>query len=194
MLPRKVRKTEKQDVINHFITDMVGESRRLRFGYQAPDEAVIKYIERSWTGLENRTENWFVVKDKGRIVATCHIVLFDKTHAEMGCTVSPDYQGKRIGQALFERGTNWARSKGAEAICMQCLSENKVIQHIAQKSGMTTFTLSPGEKEAVTQLTQSELVASQQDALDDTMAVYDSVMRDNSWMMEKFFNMLYRVE
>ena len=192
MIPRKIYKSEKLLLIDHFVNDMVGEPRRLRFGYPANDDAVIKYIERSWEGLLKRTEQWFVVKDKGRIVATCHVVLFGENQAEMGCTVSPDYQGKKIGQSLFDRGVTWARSKGASAICMQCLSENKVIQHIAQKSGMTTFTLSPGEKEAVTQLTQSELVASQQDALDDTIAVYDSVIRDNTWMMEKFFKMWYR--
>lgn len=192
MIPRKIYRSEKQALIDHFVNDMVGEPRRLRFGYRATDEAVIKYIENTWIGLMNRTHQWFVVKDKGRIVATCHVVLMDDKNAEMGCTVSPDYQGKKIGQALFDRGVTWARSKGATAICMQCLSENKAIQHIAQKSGMTTFTVSPGEKEAVTQLTQSELVASQQDALDDTIAVYDSVIRDNTWMMEKFFKMWYR--
>lgn len=193
MIPRKIYRSEKQALVDHFINDMVGEFRRLRFGYQASDEAVIKYIETSWIGLMNRTHQWFVVKDKGRIVATCHVVLIDDKHAEMGCTVSPDYQGKKLGQSLFDRGTNWARSKGADAICMQCLSENKVIQHIAQKSGMTTVTLVPGEKEASVELTKSELVASHVDTLQDTLAIYDSVIRENSWMMEKFFDMIYKV-
>ncbi len=193
-MPRKVHASERESLLAHFINDMQGEPRRLRFGYQATDAAVEKYIERSWNNLDNKREQWFVVKDKDRIVGSCHIAFIDDKHAELGFTVAPDYQGHGIGQKLFERGTNWARARGAEAVCMQCLSENAIIQHIANKNGMKTVTLAPGEKEAVRALTKPELVASHQEVVQDTLAIYDSVIREHGWMMEKFFKMIYRVQ
>ena len=194
MIPRKAHKSDKEDVLSHFVNDMTGEFRRLRFGYQAKDDAVAKYLDRSWENLGSNDEQWFVVKDKDRIVGTCHAVFMNDTHVELGFTVAPDYQGNGIGQKLFERGTNWSRSKGAEAIFMQCLSENEVIQHIASKNGMKTVTLAPGEKEAVRELTKSELIASHQEVIHDTLAIYDAVIREHGWMMEKFFKMICRVK
>ena len=183
MLPRKILSTEKQKLIEHMVGDMVGEDRRLRFGYSAKDEAVTSYIERSWTRI-GKGDQWFVVEDKGRIVATCHISFVTDTQAEMGCTVAPEYKSQGIGQALFDRGANWARAKGATHVYMQCLSENRVIQHIAKKNGMTTVTLAPGEKEATVKIERSELAAASHDAVTETIAICDGIVRTQQWLFE----------
>lgn len=190
MLPRKILSTEKQKLIDHMVQDMVGEPRRLRFGYPAPDAAVESYIDRSWEKLK-KGDQWFVVEDKGRIVATCHVSLLNDKQAEMGCTVAPDYQGQGIGQLLFDRGVTWARSKGAEGVYMQCLSENRIIQHIAKKNGMTTVTLAPGEKEATVKIERSELSAAAADATTETVAICDSVVRNQQWLFGTLFRKMW---
>jgi len=183
MLPRKILHTEKQKLIDHIVQDMVGEDRRLRFGYPAPDASVESYIERSWERI-GKSDQWFVVEDKGRIVATCHVSFVTDKQAEMGCTVAPEYKSQGIGQQLFDRGANWARAKGATHVYMQCLSENQVIQHIARKNGMTTITLAPGEKEATVKIERSELAAVAHDNVTETIAICDGIVRSQQWLFE----------
>lgn len=166
--------------------DIVDNDRRLRFGYDAPDSSVKKYIEDSLYnfGVINM---WFVVDEGDKIVATCHVsYCADTGTAEMGCTVSPDYRNQKIGQELFNRGVTWARMAGAENVFMHCLSENKVIQHIAQKGGMTVVTIDPTEKESTIQVKQNRIEAGFKDYIMDQIAVYDAAVRQQRFFAKKF--------
>ena len=193
MVPRKLTPFDKQLLIDHFMIDIVGNDRRLRFGYDAPDDSVIKYIDNSLDGF-GRLNMWFVVdvetfeRSAGRkIVATCHVALNLETNtAEMGCTVSPDYRNQKVGQELFNRGITWARMAGAENIFMHCLSENKVIQHIAQKGGMTVVTIDPSEKESTIQVKQNRFEAGFKDYVMDQIAIYDMTIRQQTFFAKKF--------
>jgi RimJ/RimL family protein N-acetyltransferase len=130
---------------------------------------------------------WFVVDVGDRIVASCHVSLNrDNNSAEMGCTVSPDYRDQKIGQELFTRGITWARMAGAEHVFMHCLSENKVIQHIAKKGGMTVVTLDPSEKESTIQVKQNRFEAGWKDYVMDTIAVYDMSIRQQYFFVKKY--------
>ena len=111
MIPRKLSHLDKQKLVDHFMNDIVGEDRRLRFGYDAPDASVKEYIDTSIKFDYGYTSMWFVVDEGDRIVATCHVSLNRETNtAEMGCTVSPDYRNQKIGQELFNRGVKIGRA------------------------------------------------------------------------------------
>jgi RimJ/RimL family protein N-acetyltransferase len=130
---------------------------------------------------------WFIVEDKERIVATCHVAYVKQDNiAELGLTVSPDYRNQKIGQELYFRGATWARMRGAETIFMHCLSENRAIQHIARKSGMTVVTYDMGEKEGNIKVSKNPSLARWEDTVWENMAVYDSVIRKQQWFFEKF--------
>lgn len=199
MIPRKLTAFDKQMLIDHFKLDIVGNDRRLRFGYEATDAAVEKYIEKSLEsfGVENM---WFVVdvdaldRSSGRkIIATCHVAMNHETNtAEMGCTVSPECRNQKIGQELFNRGITWARMAGAENVFMHCLSENKVIQHIAQKGGMTVVTIDPTEKESTIQVKQNRLEAGFKDYIMDQIAIYDMAVRQQTFFAKKFMKGLVK--
>jgi RimJ/RimL family protein N-acetyltransferase len=187
MIPRKLAHLDKQKLLNHFMNDIVNEDRRLRFGFEAPDSSVKEYIEKSITYDYGYTSMWFVVDEGDRIVATCHVSLNKETNtAEMGCTVSPDYRNQKIGQELFNRGVTWARMAGAEHVFMHCLSENKVIQHIAKKGGMTVVTIDPSEKESTIQVKQNRFEAGFKDYVMDTIAVYDMAVRQQYFFVKKY--------
>ena len=193
MIPRKLTPFDKQLLIDHFMIDIVDNDRRLRFGYDAPDESVEKYIENSLDKF-GRVNMWFVVsvdcfdRSEGKkIVATCHVSMNVETNtAEMGCTVSPDYRNQKIGQELFNRGITWARMAGAENVFMHCLSENKTIQHIAQKGGMTVVTIDPTEKESTIQIKQTQFEAGFKDYVMDQIAIYDAAVRNQTFFAKKF--------
>jgi N-acetylglutamate synthase-like GNAT family acetyltransferase len=187
MIPRKLAHLDKQKLIDHFMNDIVDNDRRLRFGFEAPDSSVKEYIDKSIAFDYGYTSMWFVVDEGDRIVATCHVSLNRETNtAEMGCTVSPDYRDQKIGQELFNRGVTWARMAGAEHVFMHCLSENKVIQHIAKKGGMTVVTIDPSEKESTIQVKQNRFEAGFKDYVMDTIAVYDMAIRQQYFFVKKY--------
>lgn len=185
MLPRKITRFDKTMLVQHFVNDITGEDRRLRFGYPAQDAAVETYINRAMEGLHSVNE-WFVVEDQGKIVATCHVAFSTDEQAEMGCTVSPELRGTGIGQELFDRGVTWARAQGATSVYMQCLSENKVIQHIAKKNAMTTVTLDGHEKEASMVITKSVVAAQAADNVTEMFAICDTVGRAQQHLFSGF--------
>lgn len=201
MIPRKlINQLDKDNLILHFTKDIVGEDRRLRFGHSIIDDGVISYLEGSFKdfGCNNM---WFIVdidtpnQFNRRVVATCHIAYDDKTNsAEMGCTVSPDFRDQKIGQELFNRGITWARMRGAETIFMHCLSENKTIQHIAKKNGMTVVTIDPSEKESTIRVNKSPLVAGFEDTVMEHMALYDMSVRNQKWFFASFLKLIMRYD
>ena len=186
MIPRKLTPFDIEKLDTHFINDIVEDDRRLRFGMQSSDDTVKDYIKGTFEhyGYKNI---WFVVEDGEKIVASCHVAYCPETNtAEMGCTVSPDYRNQKIGQELFNRGITWARMNGAENVFMHCLSENKTIQHIAQKNGMTVVTIDPSEKESTINIKQSRIEAGFKDYIMDQIAVYDSAVRKQYFFANKF--------
>ena len=169
------------------MNDIVGDDRRLRFGFEAPDSSVKEYIDNSIKFDYGYTSMWFVVDEGDRIVATCHVSLNRETNtAEMGCTVSPDYRNQKIGQELFNRGITWARMRGAETIFMHCLSENMAVQHIARKGGMAVVTIDPSEKESSITVKKNPVIAGFEDAVFEQMAVYDMLVRNQKWFFTSF--------
>lgn len=184
MIPRKINcSLDYKKLRNHFLYDVVGEDRRLRFGGVVSDEFILEYIDHP-----KLTDMWFVVEDKERIVATCHVA-YDKEHnlAELGLTVSADYRNQKLGQQLFDRGVTWARMMGAESIFMHCLTENHVVQQIARKSGMTVVTMFPGdESEASIKIDKNRFAAGFEDVIMENMAIYDQTIRQQQWFFSKF--------
>ena len=193
MIPRKLNNFIDKDNLNlHFIKDLVGNDRRLRFGGSLSDEAIETYLKSSFVdfGINNM---WFIVDVESpetfgrKVVATCHINYDYKTNtAELGLTVSPDYRNQKIGQELYNRGVTWARMKGAETIFMHCLSENKTMQHIARKAGMTVITIDPTEKQSSIKVDKNQALAGFQDSVLEQMAVYDMLVRNQKWFFTCF--------
>ena len=196
MIPRKLNNfIDKDNLKPHFIKDLVGNDRRLRFGGSLSDEAIETYLKSSFVdfGINNM---WFIVDVESpetfgrKVVATCHINYDYKTNtAELGLTVSPDYRNQKIGQELYNRGVTWARMKGAETIFMHCLSENKTMQHIARKAGMTVITIDPTEKQSSIKVDKNPMMAGFQDSVLEQMAVYDMLIRNQKWFFTSFMKM-----
>ena len=193
MIPRKLNNfIDKDNLKLHFIKDLVGNDRRLRFGGSLSDEAIETYLKSSFVdfGINNM---WFIVDVESpetfgrKVVATCHVNYDYRTNtAELGLTVSPDYRNQKIGQELYNRGVTWARMKGAETIFMHCLSENKTMQHIARKAGMTVITIDPTEKQSSIKVDKNQALAGFQDSVLEQMAVYDMLVRNQKWFFTCF--------
>ena len=185
MIPRKLNRILDKDMLcDHFYNDVVGDDRRLRFGGGLTDEYVYVYLNKAVR--EPHKNMWFVVEDKGRIVATCHTAYQkDDNTAELGLTVSPDYRNQKLGQQLFDRGVTWARMMGAESIFMHCLSENGAMKHIARKNDMAVVT-DDGESDANVHLEPANALTPLVDSYADRMALYDMMYKNNIKVMRNF--------
>jgi RimJ/RimL family protein N-acetyltransferase len=180
--------SQKEMVKRHFLFDLTTEDRHLRFGYTPSDTAIEKYIDDTF-GVAN--SRWFGIEAEGKIIATCHAFFEEEPkQTELGLTVSPEFRGKGLGDILFKRGVVWARSRGSKSIFMHCLSENKVIQHIALKNGMQVIPLAYGEKEALIETNFSPLVRYSDAAL-DSMALFDNTIRKQRWLVKLLMRGLY---
>jgi RimJ/RimL family protein N-acetyltransferase len=187
MIPRKINcALDYEKLRQHFLNDIVGDDRRLRFGGAISDEFVLEYINHN--PPRTLSDMWFVVEDNDKIVATCHVAYDDKENvAELGLTVSPNYRNQKLGQQLFDRGVTWARMMGAESVFMHCLTENHVMQRIARNSGMTVVTLWPSdESEASIKIDKNRITAGFEDIVMENMALYDQSVRQQQWFFKKF--------
>jgi len=193
MIPRKLTNfIDKENLELHFLKTIVENDRRLRFGGSLSDDAIKTYLKSSFDGF-GIVNMWFIVDVESpetfgrKVVATCHVNYDIKTNtAELGLTVGPDYRGQKIGQELYNRGVTWARMKGAETIFMHCLSENTIMQHIARKSGMTVITIDPNEKQSSIKVDKNPMLAGYQDTVYEQMAVYDMMVRNQTWFFTSF--------
>lgn len=172
MIPRKVFSIkDKEKIVKHFLDDIVDHDRYLRFGYNSKDENVFEYIENSFYKL-GYNNMWFICEKDNKVVATCH-ANSEGTIGELGFTVLKEFRGQGLGQELFNRGATWLSATGCKKIFTHCLSENKVMQHIAKKNGMTVVTMDYSEKEATIKVTKSRIESLYIDRVLDNISFVD---------------------
>lgn len=188
MIIKKLQNTlqSKEMLEKHFLEDITEHDRYLRFGYNASDSNIKEYLARALKDYSKRNM-WFVAIAGDRIVAACHVAKSDST-AELGLSVSSDYRGHGLGQDIFSRGILWAKSYGVKSVFMQCLSENKAVQHIAKKNNMVVVTSGP-DSEASIKIESSPFTSAMADAIMDNIAVYDSSLKNQEYILNRIFNL-----
>lgn len=184
MYPEKlISSNEQLLLIDHFIR-LGPDDRYMRFGYQIQDEQIKEYIEHSFGEVGHQ---WFGLFDDDKIIGTIHVALLDESQAEMGLSVDSKCRGSGLGQALFNRGLVWARARGTTKIYMQCLSENKIIQHIAKKNGMLVATIDHHEQEAKLVFPLVDYAAPFNDIALDRISAVDKIYKTQQTLYNNMF-------
>lgn len=181
MIPEKLKYSYQKDLLIKHLCGLSDDDKFLRFGYHASVDYILSYVEKTWDEKGNR---WFGVFDEDKLVASLHCAMIERTGAEMGCTVDPEYRGNGYGQALFDRGLTWCRSNGANHIYMHCLTQNKVIQHIAKKNGMNVIPQGWEEKEAHLKFDRPDYAAPMHDVICDRIAAVDEFYRSQRQILK----------
>lgn len=115
----------------HFLS-LQAEDRRLRFGSNLPDEALLAYVRRIDFGRDGA---FAVQDDRLRLVAVVHVANTGEA-AELGLSVLPELRGQGLGQVLLKRAVTHLRNRGARVAYVHCLAENGAMMHLARKCGM----------------------------------------------------------
>lgn len=123
-------------LIEQHLLSLPDHDRYLRFGYQASDEQISRYVAK----LDFARDELFGIFDAElQLVAAAHLAYLDapsQQHmAEFGVSVSPELRGRGYGQQLFERCVVHARNHGVSRLVVHALSENAAMLKIARKAG-----------------------------------------------------------
>ena len=136
----RVFDTSAEWVIHH-IANLPESDVYLRFGFQANENQIRKYVEKSLQTETTRTnaDMWYAIKYDGEIVATLHVAIRDDL-AEFAFTTSPEHRNKGLGQLLFGRGFQLVSEFSISKIYMMFLTRNQPMRHIAKKFGLAVVT------------------------------------------------------
>lgn len=116
-----------------------GRDRYLRFGFQATDEQIDRYV----AGIDfARDELFGVFNRRLTLIALAHLAFEGapagpdgSSAAEFGASVAPASRGRGFGARLFAHATLRARNRGVDTLLIHALSENAAMLRIARTAG-----------------------------------------------------------
>ena len=135
---RTIGVRHRADITKHLLS-LDARDRYLRFGYNASDEQIERYVN----GLNFVRDEMFGIFDrKLELVAMAHLaysahVNAPNDSAEFGVSVLGKARGLGYGSRLFARAVRCARIQGKSTLYIQALSENTAMLRIARKAGAT---------------------------------------------------------
>jgi GNAT superfamily N-acetyltransferase len=108
------------------------DSRRMRFGMCVDESFIASYAERS-AGPGSLVYGYFV---EGEMRGAAELRMIGDgwpADAEGAFSVEKDFQDRGVGTGLLERIVRAARNRGISRLYMNCLAENRRMQHLARK-------------------------------------------------------------
>ena len=150
--------------VSRHLQRLPSEDRRLRFGTYRTDAALEQYVRR----IDFAHDKLFGIYARDmRLIGMAHLALDrDQDYAELGLSVEPAQRGHGYGLALLNRSKLSAVNLGYPKLFMYCLSENKIMIHLARKAGLRVAT-EEGRVNAYLELEESNYAAVAQEAVED---------------------------
>jgi len=191
---------DRRRLLMHFL-GLNESDRLLRFGTVLPDELITRYVQM----LNFSRDTVFGVYDsRFRLMGVGHLAFAPREAlpavrdattkervAEFGVSVSAEARGMGIGSKLFQRAAIHCRNADVDTLYMHCLSSNRVMMHIAKKSGMD-IERSYGEADAYLKLAPASPVTVMQEAVEEQVAMLDYTLKANARMASKWLANLSR--
>lgn len=147
--------------------------RYLRFGYQASDEQIDRYVEQIDFG---RDEVFGVFNRRLELIAAAHLAFArdggEPDVAEFGVSVESRYRGRSFGRRLFDNAMLRARNRGVGTLVIHALSANTAMLSIVTKAGATVERIG-AEASARLKLPPDDLRSHLDAAVEDAAAEID---------------------
>lgn len=152
-----------------------GDDLRLRFGHAVKSEWLTAYVNALNFEDDAVFGVFYVCADDLELVGVAHLALHDDT-AEFGVSVLPEYRGRGIGKALFERASAYARNRLVKTFFMHCLAQNAAMMHIARNSGMQ-IVRDASDADAYLNLPRSDSASLTDELLAKRVALFDFALK-----------------
>ena len=180
IVPRQLSATERPRVLEHFLS-LSPEDRRLRFGTAKSDSSIRDYV----AGIDFDADGIFGIHaDSLELAGVGHVARFPDA-AELGVSVLSSHRGRGLGSALFERAHLHASIRFLPVLYMHCLTENRVMMHIARKSGMRIVSES-GEADAYLELPRPDASSAMRELFADRVALLDYAVKSQIAAAKRF--------
>jgi RimJ/RimL family protein N-acetyltransferase len=165
--------------------------RYLRFGFQANDAQIARYVD----GLDFDLDEVFGVFNRRlAVVALAHLAFPRPGQpatlgAEFGGSVSSHLRGRGYGARLFEHAMLHARNRGVDTLYIHALSENTAMLRIARRAG-ARVERDGGESDAFLRLPPDTLASQVEAWVDAGAAEIDYRMKHGALEVDALFDKL----
>ena len=138
LVPMRALDEQHRELMVAHLLELSEYDRYLRFGYQATDAQVRRYVEL----LDFERDAVFGIFNRGlRLLAVAHVAFSSHSDcdncAEFGVSVAVKGRGRGYGALLFERAVTLARNRQVNMMFIHALSENAAMLRIARNAGAT---------------------------------------------------------
>ena len=132
---RSLGPRHRERIASHLLA-LDAPDRYLRFGYNASDEQIARYVD----SLDfERDEIFGVFNRKLELIALAHLAPSEHPNyahcAEFGVSVLKSARGRGFGARLFDRAIVNARNDGVTMVFIHALSQNTAMLKIARNAG-----------------------------------------------------------
>lgn len=165
-------------------------SRYLRFGFQASDGQIARYVD---TIDFEHDEVFGIFNRRLQLIAMAHLACRPadlprgrESSAEFGVSVLPQARRRGFGRRLFEHAMLHARNRGVVSIFIHALSENTAMLKLAREAGAIVERDGP-ECEAWLKLPPDSFTSHLDQFLGDRAAELDYRLKHHAHHMENLF-------
>ena len=165
-------------------------SRYLRFGFQATDSQMVRYVD---TIDFEHDEAFGIFNRRLELIAMAHLAYRpadvprgQAAAAEFGVSVLPQARRRGFGRRLFEHAMLHARNRGVTSIFIHALSENTAMLKIARDAGAIVERDGP-ECEAWLKLPPGSFASHLDQFLGDSAAELDYRLKHHTLHIENLF-------
>ena len=135
------------------LKNLTDEDRYSRFGYVISDYNIDQLILNMCYHPKDH-ELWYAKIDDNR-VGWGHMAKNNDNSWELAVSVDHQYQRQGVGDELISEMLTWAKFHHIPEVFMNCIEDNKVIQHLASKHDLKTKSRGAGERTAALQLPEA---------------------------------------
>lgn len=140
------------------LKNLTDGDRYSRFGYIISDYNIDKLILNMCYNPKDH-ELWYAKVGDVR-VGWGHMAKNEDNSWELAVSVDHEYQRQGIGDQLISEMLTWAKFHQVSEVYMQCIEDNKVIQHLASKHDLKTKSRGAGERTAALEVPQANVFES----------------------------------
>jgi len=186
---RSLGPRHRERIVAH-LTALDERSRYLRFGFQASDAQIARYID---TIDFEHDEVFGIFNRRLALIAMAHLAhrpadpaRSREANAEFGASVLPHARRRGFGRRLFEHAMLHARNRGVISIFIHALSENTAMLKIARDAG-ASVQREGSESQAWLALPPHSLASHVDQFLGDQAAELDYRLKHHALHVENLF-------
>lgn len=186
---RSLGPRHRERIVAHLVA-LDPRSRYLRFGHQASDAQIARYVD---TLDFEHDEVFGIFNRRLELIAMAHLAYRQAdaargraASAEFGVSVVPKARRRGFGRRLFEHSMLHARNRGVVSIFIHALSENIAMLRIARDAGATVERDGP-ECEAWLTLPPDSIASHLDEFWGERAAELDYRLKHHAHQMENLF-------